>query len=53
MCVLKVSFGPKVSPSILGLGTVGMSVLLMLRLSCVLCLAGSVVKKVAVLFVTL
>jgi hypothetical protein len=51
MCVLKVSFGSKVSPSILGLRTVGMSVLL--RLSCVLYSAGSGVNRVAVLFVAL
>ena len=53
MCVLKVSFGSEVSPSILGLRTVGMSVLLVLRLSCVLYSAGSGVKRVAVLFVAL
>ena len=45
MCVLKVSFGSEVSPSILGLRTVGMSVLLVLRLSCVLYSAGSGVKS--------
>jgi len=53
MCVLKVSFGSKVSPSILGLRTVGVSVLLILRLSWVLYSAGSGVKRVAVLFVAL
>jgi len=53
MCVLKVSFGSKVFPSIFGLRTVGMSGLLMVRLSCVLYSAGSGVKRVAVLFVAL
>ena len=51
--MLKVSFGSKVFPSIFGLRTVGMSGLLMVRLSCVLYSAGSGVKRVAVLFVAL
>ena len=51
MSVLKVSFGSNVSPSIFGSRTVGMSVLVIMRLSCVLYSAGSGVKRVAVFFV--
>src|SRR6478736_10481047 len=45
---VKLSFGSSVTPSILGFLTVGMRVLLILRLSVLLYSAGSGVKRVAV-----
>src|SRR5664279_4085530 len=48
MCLWKVSFGSKVSPSILGFLTVGIRVLLMCRCSVVLYSAGSGVNSVEV-----
>jgi len=47
-CSLKVSFGSKVRPRILGVLMVGMIVLLMVRFSVVLYSAGSGVKSVEV-----
>ena len=48
ICSPKLSFGSNVTPRILGVLTVGMSVLLILRFSVVLYSAGSGMKKVAV-----
>jgi hypothetical protein len=48
MCLAKFNLGSKVRPNILGCLTVGISVLLMFRFSCVLYSAGSVVNSVAV-----